>query len=108
MVVRSIGKKGKGISMNSEVQNEYRSHVRGAATFILLGQKDPPMDAAELVRLYQLDLATVSADVDAIVQRERRKVGGVFEVKTDNASALFLKNRAAVRPATAAQLTSRH
>ena len=47
--------------MNSEVQNEYRSHVRGAATFILLGQKDPPMDAAELVRLYQLDLETVSS-----------------------------------------------
>jgi hypothetical protein len=39
------------------------------------------MDARELVRLYQLDLATVSADIDAIVQRERQKVDGVFELK---------------------------
>lgn len=67
--------------MDSKEQNEYRAHVRGAATFILLGQKNPPMGALELVRLYQLDLATVTADIDAIVQFERHKVGGVFEVK---------------------------
>jgi hypothetical protein len=92
-------------SMDNEKQGEYRAHVRGAATFILLGQKNPPMDAAELVRLYRLDLATVSADVDAIVQRERHKVGGVFEVKPDNASALFLRPTAVVRPATAVKRT---
>lgn len=66
--------------MDSEQKKEYRAHVRGAATFILLGQKDPPMDALNLVRLYQLDLETVKADIDAIVQSERRKVGGVFEM----------------------------
>jgi hypothetical protein len=67
--------------MESEEQKAYRAYVRGAATFILLGQKNPPMEALELVRLYHLDLATVSADIDAIVQSERHKVGGVFEVK---------------------------
>lgn len=66
--------------MDSEQKKEYYAHLRGAATFILLGQKDPPMDALELVRLYQLDLETVKADIDAIVQSERQKVGGVFEM----------------------------
>lgn len=66
--------------MDSEKEQEYRAHLRGAATFLLLGQKDPPMDAAELVRLYHLDLETVQADIDGIVQNERHKVGGVFEV----------------------------
>lgn len=66
--------------MDSELEKIYRSHVRGAATFILLGQKNPPMDVAELVRLYDVDLTTVTADVDAIVESERHKVGGVFEV----------------------------
>jgi hypothetical protein len=70
-----------GGKMDSELQKEYHSHVRGAATFILLGQQDPPMDAAELMRLYKLDLKTVTADIDAIVQSERHKVDGVFEVK---------------------------
>lgn len=91
--------------MDNEEQSLYRAHVRGAATFILLGQKDPPMDAAELVRLYRLDLATVSADIDAIVVREHHKVGGVFEVKTDNASAQLSKPPATERPAAAAKLT---
>jgi hypothetical protein len=67
--------------MDQEQQQEYRAHVRGAATFILLGQPDPPMDARELARLYHVDLATVTAEIDAIVQSERHKVGGVFEVK---------------------------
>jgi hypothetical protein len=67
--------------MDGEQQSEYRSHVRGAATFILLGHKDPPMNALELVRRYNVDLATATADIDAIVQSERHKVGGVFEVK---------------------------
>jgi hypothetical protein len=67
--------------MDSELQKEYRTHVRGAATFILLGQKDPPIDASELMSLYDLDLATVRADIDAIVQSEQHKVGGAFEVK---------------------------
>lgn len=65
--------------MNNEEQNEYRAHVRGAATYVLLKMKKPPMDALELVRLYHLDVATVNADIDAIVQSERSKVGGVFE-----------------------------
>ena len=91
--------------MDNEVQSKYRAHVRGAATFILLGQKNPPMDAPELVRLYQLDLATVSADIDAIVLRERHKVGGVFEVKSDDASARPSKPTTTDRPATAAKLT---
>jgi hypothetical protein len=67
--------------MNSEEQNEYRSHLRGAATYILLGQKNPPMSPLEVARIYKLDLATVSSDIDAIVQSERLKVGGVFETK---------------------------
>lgn len=65
--------------MDGTEEKEYRAHVRGAATYILLGQKDPPMHALELVRIYKLDLATVTADIDAIVQYERHKVGGVFE-----------------------------
>lgn len=66
--------------MTEEQQQAYRAHVRGAATFILLGKTDAPMNAAELVRLYHLDLRTVSADIDAIVERERHKTGGVFEL----------------------------
>jgi hypothetical protein len=92
-------------SMDNEEQSKYRAHVRGAATFILLGQKNPPMDAAELVRLYQLDLETVSADIDAIVLRERHKVGGVFEVMTDGASNRLSKPTATDRPVAAAKLT---
>jgi hypothetical protein len=65
--------------MTSEEQKKYRSLVRGAATYILLGDNDPPIDARELVQTFQLDLTTVNADIDAIVQRERHKVGGVFE-----------------------------
>jgi len=68
--------------MDNQEQQNYRAHVRGAATYILLGQKNPPMDAAELVRLYDLDLATVNADIDAIVQSERHKAGGAFEVES--------------------------
>lgn len=66
--------------MNEQQQQEYRAHVRGAATFILLGHKDAPMNAAELVRLYNLNLETVNADINTIVEGERHKVGGVFEV----------------------------
>jgi len=66
--------------MNDQQQQEYRAHVRGAATFILLGQKDAPMNAVELVRLYHVDRTVVDADIDAIVQSERNKVDGVFEV----------------------------
>ena len=69
--------------MTSEEQIEYRALVRGAATYVLLGMKKPPMDAAELVRLYNLDPAKVTADIDAIVQSERHKVGGVFEDMTN-------------------------
>lgn len=90
--------------MNNEEQSLYRAHVRGAATFILLGQKDPPIDAREIVRLYQLDLETVSADIDAIVQRERHKVGGVFEVITGNSSAQLPKPAATASTAVTAEL----
>ncbi len=65
--------------MKDEQQEEYRALCRGAATYILLGQKNPPMDALSLARLYELDPATVAADIDAIVQSERQKAGGVFE-----------------------------
>ena len=67
--------------MDSEAQTEYRAHIRGAATYVLLGQKNPPVQALELAQLYQLDPATVQADIDAIVQAERHKVGGVFEAQ---------------------------
>jgi hypothetical protein len=66
--------------MDSQQLKEYRSLVRGAATYILLGDKHPPIDALELVQTFGLDLATVNADIDAIVQSERRHVGGAFEV----------------------------
>lgn len=65
--------------MDSEEQNEYRAHVRGAATYILLGQKDPPIEALEVARIHKLDLAAVRADIDAIVESERHKKGGAFE-----------------------------
>ncbi len=68
--------------MNSEEQIEYRALVRGAATHVLLGTKNPPIEALELVRIYNLEPATVNADIDAIVQSERHKVGGVFEDMT--------------------------
>jgi hypothetical protein len=67
--------------MDSEEQNEYRAHVRGAATYILLGQKNPAISPLDVAGIYNLDLATVSADIDAIVLSERNKVDGVFEVK---------------------------
>ena len=68
--------------MNNEQQIEYRALVRGAATHILLGTKNPPIEALDLVRIYGLDSAVVNADIDAIVQNERHKVGGVFEDMT--------------------------
>ncbi len=68
--------------MDPELEKEYRAHVRGAATFILLGKRDAPMNAAELVRLYPVDLMTVTADINAIVEDERHKAGGVFEVES--------------------------
>ncbi len=78
----------KGIhSMDEQQQKNYRAHVRGAATYVLLGKKDAPMTAAELVRLYDVDLATVTAEIDAIVETERHKVGGVFEVGTNPPNA---------------------
>lgn len=67
--------------MNTQEQSEYYAHVRGAATYILLGQKNPPISALNVAEIYKLDLATVTADVDAVVQSERAKVGGVFEAK---------------------------
>jgi hypothetical protein len=68
--------------MTSEEQKEYRALVRGAATYVLLGSKDPPIETLEVARLYKLDPAVVNADIDIIVQSERHKVGGVFEDMT--------------------------
>ncbi len=76
-----IGIKGKGTSMDDTEQTDYYKYVRGAATFILLGKENPPIASPELAQLYQLDLEMVNADIDAIVQFERHKVGGVFEAK---------------------------
>lgn len=73
--------------MDDKELKEYRGLVRGAATYILLGDNNPPIDALELVRVYKLDLAIVNADIDAIVQRERHKVGGVFEVISQKETA---------------------
>ncbi len=66
--------------MNDQEKIEYDSYVRGAATFVLVGKKNP-LTAAELARLYQLDVEKVNADIDAIVQSERQKPGGVFEAR---------------------------
>ncbi len=65
--------------MDSESQAEYRALVRGAATWVLVGKKNLSTEALELANLYQLDPATVCADIDTIVQAEHRKKGGVFE-----------------------------
>ncbi len=65
--------------MDNETQNEYRSLVRGAATWVLVGKKNLATEALELANLYRLDPTTVRADIDAIVEAERGKKGGVFE-----------------------------
>lgn len=67
--------------MDEQQLTLYHAHVRGAATFILLGQHDAPMNATKLMELYPVDLPTVTADIDAIVSSEHHKVGGVFEKK---------------------------
>lgn len=65
--------------MTEKQQTEYQSHVRGAATWILLGKSEPMMDAAELVRLYNVPLEQALADIDVIVRAEHAKSGGIFE-----------------------------
>ncbi len=67
--------------MDREAQNEYRALVRGAATWVLLGKKNLTAEALELTNLYHLDPTTVRADIDAIVQAEHHKKGGVFEAR---------------------------
>jgi hypothetical protein len=67
--------------MNNDQENEYRGLVRGAATWVLLGKSDGVTDEADLARVYDLDVAKVRADVDAIIKSEHEKVDGVFEVK---------------------------
>lgn len=64
-----------------EAQIPYPALCRGAATYILLGKKKLDVEAGEIALLYGMDPAVVRADIDRIVQAERRKVGGVFEVK---------------------------
>ncbi len=65
--------------MDTEAQTEYRALVRGAATWVLVGKKNLATEALELANLYHLDPTTVRADIDAIVQAEHHKKGGVFE-----------------------------
>ncbi len=65
--------------MDNETQNEDQSLVRGAATWVLVGKKNPATEALALANFYHLDPTTVRADIDAIVQAERGKKGGVFE-----------------------------
>ncbi len=65
--------------MDSEAETEYRALVRGAATWVLVGKKNLATEALELANLYHLDPTIVHADIDAIVQAERDKKGGVFE-----------------------------
>ncbi len=65
--------------MDSETETEYRALVRGAATWVLVGKKNPATEALELANLYHLDPTIVRTDIDAIVQAERDKKGGVFE-----------------------------
>lgn len=73
--------KSKKVSMDEQQLTQYRAHVRGAATFILLGRHDDaPMNAAKLMELYPVDFETVTADIDAIVSSERHRAGGVFEL----------------------------
>ncbi|MGB8644798.1 MAG: hypothetical protein WCF84_06145 [Anaerolineae bacterium] len=67
--------------MDDKEHTEYYAQVRGAATYILLGKKNPPIASPELAQAYHLDLAMVNADIDALVQFEKHKVGGVFEAK---------------------------
>ncbi len=67
--------------MNSDQEKEYLGLVRGVATYILLGQTNPAINAADLGRIYNLDLAMVNADIEAVVQSERHKEDGVFQVK---------------------------
>lgn len=67
--------------MNSDQEKEYLSLVRGVATYILLGQTNPAIDASELGRTFNLPLERVNADIDAIVASEHHKVGGVFELQ---------------------------
>ncbi len=66
-------------AMSREAQNEYRALVRGAATWILVGKKSLATEALELATQYHLDPASVQRDIDAIVQYEHHKKGGVFE-----------------------------
>lgn len=67
--------------MDETTLQNYHAHVRGAATFILLGQKNPPVDAQRVAQWYHLDEAIVQKDIDTIVESERHKLNGVFEVK---------------------------
>ncbi len=67
--------------MDELQEKEYRGLVRGAATFILLKQVPPPMDANMIAKHFGADLVQVAADIDAIVQKEHAKVGGAFELE---------------------------
>ncbi|MCL5951363.1 MAG: hypothetical protein M1132_06520 [Chloroflexi bacterium] len=61
--------------MDSQEQKEYRALVRGAATYILLGDKNPPTNALELVRIYNLDPAIMNADTGVLRESWRSQQG---------------------------------
>ena len=67
--------------MDTENQTQYDALCRGAATYILLGNNnDLGMTVEEIASLYAVAPATVREDIEKIVQIERHKVGGVFEI----------------------------
>lgn len=66
--------------MTNQQAQEYRSFIRGAATYILLKQENPPMDARKIADLYAVDLEKVNAEINRIVETEQHKVGGAFEI----------------------------
>ena len=69
--------------MTIEERTEYSALCRGAATFILLGKKELAVQSAALAEQFHLDSAVVAGDIDAIVQTERHKSGGVFELTSN-------------------------
>ncbi len=73
--------------MTLEERTQYLALCRGAATFILLGKKELAATSAELAEQFHLDSAAVSGDIDAIVQTERHKSGGVFELASNGSTS---------------------
>lgn len=73
--------------MDNARTDMYSSWVRGAATFILLHQNNPPMDAAKIAQEFDVPIAQVTREIERIVQAEQHKSGGVFEMALPPLSA---------------------